>query len=205
MSVDDVVSTALRIGEFILSNSNISSPEEGKKNQGGEKGETTADEEKSSVPALVRRAKDFPMLASELSLSSALIFFISKAESQDVLFDSYQVFHSVFENGLKNGKVTDVKEEIVNDVINSALKTDEGAGYDVYAGLTFALIRTKLDQGFGLKPPEKVSSSEAFLVEALKILKNTEESGKGFELQRRIMPYLTEIKRVMEVVGVAYK
>jgi hypothetical protein len=39
----------------------------------------------------------------------------------------------------------------------------------------------------------------------LKILKNTEESGKGFELQRRLMPYLIEIKRVMEVVGVAYK
>ena len=204
MSVDDVVSTALRIGEFILSNSNISSPEEGKKNQGGEKGETTADEEKSSVPALVRRAKDFPMLASELSLSSALIFFISKAESQDVLFDSYQVFHSVFENGLKNGKVTDVKEEIVNDVINSALKTDEGAGYDVYAGLTLALIGTKFDSNFNSGITEKTSSKD-FLLYALKELRKTEEDGKGFELQRRLMPYLIEIKRVMEVVGVAYK
>jgi len=195
--VDDVVSTALKIGEFILSNSNVEIGEVGKE-QGGKLKEETEDK-KSGVPALVRRAKDFPMLASELGLSSALIFYISKAENQDVLFNSYKVFYSLLIS--KSGEL----EGDVKGVINSALKTDEGAGYDVYAGLTFALIGTKLDQGFGLKPPEKGSSSEAFLVEALKILKNTEESGKGFELQRRLMPYLIEIKRVMEVVGVAYK
>jgi hypothetical protein len=195
--VDDVVSTALKIGEFILSNSNVEIGEVGKEQGGKLKEETEG--KKSGVPALVRRAKDFPMLASELGLSSALIFYISKAENQDVLFNSYKVFYSLLIS--KSGEL----EGDVKGVINSALKTDEGAGYDVYAGLTFALIGTKLDQGFGLKPPEKGSSSEAFLVEALKILKNTEESGKGFELQRRLMPYLIEIKRVMEVVGVAYK
>jgi len=110
----------------------------------------------------------------------------------------------VFENGLKNGKVTDVKEEIVNDVINSALKTDEGAGYDVYAGLTLALIGTKFDPNFNSGITEKTSSKD-FLLYALKELRKTEEDGKGFELQRRLMPYLIEIKRVMEVVGVAYK
>ena len=195
--MDDVVSTALKIGEFILSNSNVEIGEVGKEQGGKLKEETEG--KKSGVPALVRRAKDFPMLASELGLSSALIFYISKAENQDVLFNSYKVFYSLLIS--KSGEL----EGDVKGVINSALKTDEGAGYDVYAGLTFALIGTKLDQGFGLKPPEKGSSSEAFLVEALKILKNTEESGKGFELQRRLMPYLIEIKRVMEVVGVAYK
>ena len=199
--MDDVVSTALKIGEFILSNSNVEIGEVGKEQGGKLKEETEG--KKSGVPALVRRAKDFPMLASELGLSSALIFYISKAENQDVLFNSYKVFYSLLIS--KSGELEGDVKNNVKGVINSALKTDEGAGYDVYAGLTFALIGTKLDQGFGLKPPEKGSSSEAFLVEALKILKNTEESGKGFELQRRIMPYLIEIKRVMEVVGVAYK
>ncbi|AGJ62247.1 CRISPR-associated protein, Cmr5 [Saccharolobus islandicus] len=131
-------------------------------------------EKDSSKPGLVRRAVDFPSLMLSLGFSPAFTFYISKIEKYENVYKVYQTL---------KGNNAD------NSVICEELQKKESAGYSGYVGILLVTLE-KIGKDISVSPD--VNKLYTALIDlATKV---------DFKDERIILPYLNEIKKVMEAL-----
>jgi len=127
-----------------------------------------------SKPGLVRRAVDFPSLMLSLGFSPAFTFYISKIEKYDNVYKVYQTL---------KGNSND------SSVICEELQKKESAGYSGYVGiLLFTLEKIGKDVSV---PPD----ADKLYLALIDLATNV-----SFKDERMILPYLNEIKKVLEAL-----
>gem|GEM_PF-3214301 len=130
---------------------------------------------------LTRRAQEFPTLAAQLGLAPALTFYMSKAAEGKVSERFARVNTSY--KYLSEGSPVDVCDE---------LSTEEGSGYAFYLAVLILLAGRVLGV-------EVARGPGAVSVDGLLDLVKRFRSELWY--QRALMPYLIEVKRVLEALG----
>ncbi len=148
---------------------------------------------------LVRRATNFPTLMLSLGFKPAFTFYISKIENYQNLVGAYKFLSGGDGAG---------KEAICNE-----LGRGEGAGYAGYVAILLSVL-TKIGKKIQLEEQskEEQSKEEQSKEEQSKEEQSKEEQSKvysmllslvsdmNFKDERRVLPYLIEIKKVMEAL-----
>jgi len=131
-------------------------------------------EKGSGKPGLVRRAVDFPSLMLSLGFSPAFTFYISKIEKYENVYKVYRIL---------KGDSND------NSAICEELQKRESAGYSGYVGILLVTLE-KVGKNTSISPD--VNKLYSALIDlATKV---------DFKDERMILPYLNEIKKVMEAL-----
>jgi CRISPR type III-B/RAMP module-associated protein Cmr5 len=131
-------------------------------------------EKGSGKPGLVRRAVDFPSLMLSLGFSPAFTFYISKIEKYENVYKVYQTL---------KGNNAD------NSAICEELQKRESAGYSGYVGILLVTLE-KIGKNISVSPDANKLYS-ALIDLATKV---------DFKDERMILPYLNEIKKVLEAL-----
>jgi len=130
---------------------------------------------------LTRRAQEFPALAAQLGLAPALAFYMSKAAEGEAP-ERFARVRASYEY-LSKGSPVDFCGE---------LSTEEGSGYAFYLAVLILLAERALGA-------EVARGPEAVSVDGLLDLVRRFRSELWY--QRALMPYLIEVKRVLEALG----
>ncbi|ADB86633.1 type III-B CRISPR module-associated protein Cmr5 [Saccharolobus islandicus] len=131
-------------------------------------------EKDSSKPGLVRRAVDFPSLMLSLGFSPAFTFYISKIEKYENVYKVYQTL---------KGSSND------NSVICEELQKKESAGYSGYVGILLVTLE-KIGKNISISPD--VNKLYSALIDLA--------TNVSFKDEKMILPYLNEIKKVLEAL-----
>jgi CRISPR type III-B/RAMP module-associated protein Cmr5 len=128
---------------------------------------------------LVRRAVDFPSLMLNAGFAPAFTFYISKVENYNNLISVFKYLDSDDQNSC--------------EAIREELKKEEGAGY---AGYVVILIEVLKKIGKNVKSISNLKDEEIYS-ELLDIANKVD-----LKDERLIMPYLYELKKVMEALPI---
>ncbi|TRM74038.1 type III-B CRISPR module-associated protein Cmr5 [Sulfolobus sp. E5] len=145
--------------------------DEGKKS---EKGNAYEQDKKAG---LVRRAVDFPSLMLTAGFSSAFMFYLSKVENYKKLKNVLKYIESDDKKSL---------EDMCDEV-----KKDEGVGYTGYISI---LIKALKKIGKPIPNLDSLSDDKLY-TELLNITDNVD-----FRDERLLLPYLYELKKVLEAL-----
>jgi CRISPR type III-B/RAMP module-associated protein Cmr5 len=142
---------------------------------------------------LVRRAVDFPSLMLNAGFAPAFTFYISKVENYNNLISVFKYLDSDDQNSC--------------EAIREELKKEEGAGYAGYVVILIEVLKKigKIDKlervlkeiGKNDKLEDKDKVLKEIIFELLDIANKVD-----LKDERLIMPYLYELKKVMEALPI---